>query len=312
MCHPLVAVLVVGLNGGPRAAGLGLVTGAGHLAKRSAGQMNVVDVMPFWSYDFYSVEPTFTVVDWPAARPLMAAYLDKVRAERGAMFCGWTVCGNKLFCREGFHDAGAVRDHLANVKGTVEQLLSGPATLDAVELHGPTDGLASCEEAMRAYGSTRYFSIDSGCTFLVRPYAGMSRGQSFFSLHPTFTVHDWGAARPLLDESVERMRQASGCIYFGWTRSGDTLSCRQAYLNAAGVLAHLESVDPLVDRLLDSGAATLTGVSVQGPPTRLDEVEAALADYHGLAPHFYALDAGFQKFECSGFNLGMLDYSKYD
>ena len=274
-------------------------------------RMNVVDVMPFWDNNFYTVQPTFEVRDWAAARPLMAEYLDKVRTERGAMYCGWTISGDMLCCREGFHDADAVIAHMANVQPVLDQLLANAATLCTMEVHGPASGLKTCQGALESL-EARYFEIDSGCTFLVRPYAGMSRGQSHFSLHPTFKVVDWDAVRPVLDESIESMRLTSGCVFYGWTRRGDTLFGRHAFLNADGVRRHLASTDALVASLVSSGAVTLTSVSVHGPPTRLGEVKAALHDYHGLTPQYFAIDSGFQKFECSGFNLGMLDYNKFD
>ena len=274
--------------------------------------MNVVDRTPAWENTFLTLQPTLVVEDWAKARPLMAEFLDKTRTQRGAMYSGWTVCGDKLFCREAYAESAFLLEHLREVRPSLDTLLApGTARLLEMQLHGPADELSKCAAAMDGL-DTQAFEIVSGFTTLVRPYGGMLRAQAFSSLQPSFTVADWDAAAPLLERCVALVRAEKGCAFHGWTRSGDTLSCRQAYLNAAGVLAHLESVEPLVDRLLDSGAATLTGVSVQGPPTRLDEVEAALADYHGRAPHFYALDAGFQKFECSGFNLGMLDYSKYD
>eukprot|EP00966_Prymnesium_polylepis_P328779 7384540-Prymnesium_polylepis.1 len=176
-------------------------------AHRTPPRMNVVDLKPCWANDFLTLQPTYRVSDWAKARPIMAEYLDKARTERGAMYCGWTTCGDKLFCREAFADADFVLAHVALVRPTIEKLLaSGAATLEEVELHGPADALSKCDRDAMAPFDARLFEIDAGVTFLVRPYAGMSRGQSHFSLQPTFTVADWGAAQPLLDEAVERMR----------------------------------------------------------------------------------------------------------
>ena len=284
------------------------------VARAPAPRMNVVDFMPFWENNFFTVEPTYTIRDWAAARSIMAEYLDSVRTERGAMFSGWTICDDKLFCREAFHDAGAVVAHMANVKPAIGKLLAGVATLESVELHGPPSDLPKCADAMAPFdAATRTFEIDSGCTFIVRPYAGMSRGQSHFSIHPRFTVSDWSAARPLLDETVARMKLVSGCIYFGWTRCGDDLVCRQAYTNAEGVRAHLDGVGALIEQLA-SGPATLDSVSVHGPSTRLGECKAVMGEKYGVSvsPRYFALDSGFQRFEITGYNLGMLDYSKFD
>jgi quinol monooxygenase YgiN len=271
--------------------------------------MNVVDMKPYWDYDFFTVQPMYTVSDWARAKPIMADFLDRARTERGTMYSGWTVSGDKLFCREAYHDADAVIAHAANVAPAIDRLLDGAATLDSFEVHGPAADLAKCADAMSAYNPER-FEIVSGCTTIVRPYAGMMRGQAHFSMQLMFTVTEWEAARPLLDECVARTKATDGSIFYGWTRSGDRLFCRNAFTNAATLLAHLASVDEIMTSLLD-GPATLESVSVHGPRTRLDECRAATTEYHGRPTAFFAIDSGFQKYEITGYNLGMLDYSKF-
>ena len=233
------------------------------------------------------------------------------------MFCGWNICGDSLFTSEAYHNADAVVEHLVNVQPTIDRLCSsGAASLARVELHGPVAELDRCSAAMEGFGGAtepHLFEIKSGCTFLVRPYAGMSRGHAHFSIAPYFKVSDWATAQPLLDECVAKMRLTSGCVYFGWTKSGDSLFCNQAFINADGVKAQLAAIDGLVDKLLD-GPATLESVSVHGPKNRVREVEAALASYHGLAPEYFETVSGFQRYEMTvGLPqnpLGMLDYSK--
>ena len=74
--------------------------------------MNVVDMKPAWPNSFLSIQPTFTVQDWPKAKIFMGEYLDRTRTERCPMYSGWTICGSKLFCREAFPDGDAVVTHL--------------------------------------------------------------------------------------------------------------------------------------------------------------------------------------------------------
>merc|ERR1712167_442650 len=50
----------------------------------------------------------------------------------------------------------------------------------------------------------------------------------------------------------------AGCMYYGWTIQGDKLFCREAYVDAAAVQAHLENIVPSVGEMLDSGAACWT------------------------------------------------------
>ena len=278
----------------------------------------VVTFDAFWPHNFLTLRPTYTITDWQLARPIMEEYLEGTRKERGVMYCGWNVCGDKLFTSEAYHSADAVLEHIDNVQGAVSKLLNmGSASIDTVELHGPAAEVAKCKGALEAsnFGAKtpRFFAIDSGCTFVVRPYAGMARGHAHFSIAPYFKVSDWVKARPLLDECVAVMRRTTGCVFFGWTKDGDDLFCNTAFTNADGVTAHLAAVTPLLDALLD-GAATLESVSVHGPRGRLSEVAAATANYHGAVPDYFETESGFQRYEITvGLPqnpLGMIDYSK--
>ena len=299
-----------------------MLTARAHPIAMMSTSMGVNDIMPYWEYNFFTVEPTFTVTNWPATRGAMEAYTDLARAERGAMFSGWSISGDKLCGREGFHDNDSTVEHMANVAPAIEKIIASGATLVGIEVHGPAAGLDACASAFSDFGPrVERLEIISGCTSLVRPYAGMSRGQSHFSLAPRFKVSDWAAAQPLLDECVARCfntgaAQHNGCIYFGWTRehgkeAGDTLVCRSAFTNPEGVATHIATVGDLYAKLLQ-GPAALETVRVHGPRTRLGEITALTDALYGeCRPAYYAIDSGFQKYEITGYNLGMLDYNKF-
>ena len=87
-------------------------------------RMNVVEVTPAWENTFLTLQPTFVVEDWAKARPLMAEFLDKTRTQRGAMYSGWTVCGDKLFCREAFAESAFLLEHLREVRPSLDALLA--------------------------------------------------------------------------------------------------------------------------------------------------------------------------------------------
>ena len=274
-----------------------------------SARMNVVDRTPAWENTFLTLQPTFVVEDWAKARPLMAEFLDKTRTQRGAMYSGWTVCGDKLFCREAFAESAFLLEHLSSVRPSLEALMEpGIARLLEMQLHGPADELSKCEAAMEGL-DTQTFEVFSGFTTLVRPYGGMSRGQGFSSLQPSFTVADWDAATPLLERCVALMRAEKGCIFHGWTRSGDRLVCRQAHASTDGLLAHLgnSEVQQTLAELCD-GPAILDGVQLHGPMSALEA--CALAEYLGVGVEGFAIDSGFQKYELTGYNMGLLDLSK--
>ena len=113
-------------------------------------------------YTFCSIHPTFTVIDWEEAKPVMSDFVRKTRTEAGCLYYGWTLTGNKLKCREGYFDGNSVNVHLANVGDAIKALLAdGVATLDSIEIHGPSDQLEIVKPGTEALG-TKYFAIDSG------------------------------------------------------------------------------------------------------------------------------------------------------
>merc|ERR1712070_987080 len=101
---------------------------------------------------------TFTIKDWALAEPIMAEFVERTKTETGCVYYGWTRCGDKLFCREAYTDAAAV---LAHVGPCVGKMLESAATLDQIELHGPSTELDKCKEKMDGFGTT-YWEIDSG------------------------------------------------------------------------------------------------------------------------------------------------------
>ena len=125
-------------------------------------RMNVVEVTPAWENTFLTLQPTLVVEDWAKARPLMAEFLDKTRTQRGAMYSGWTVCGDKLFCREAFAESAFLLEHLREVRPSLDALLEpGTARLLEMQLHGPADELSKCAAAMDGL-DTQAFEIVSG------------------------------------------------------------------------------------------------------------------------------------------------------
>lgn len=142
----------------------------------------------------------------------------------------------------------------------------------------------------------------------------MSVGCTFCSLHETFTVRNWVAARPLLEQGVRLMGDAcvkAGVVFYGWTRSGDTLFCRQAFSNVEGLLMSLGTLHAVTEALCD-GPATLDACSLHAPLPKMEECRLAIGDagYQGVSVDYYRIDSGFQKYELTlnlGRPMGMLD-----
>ena len=130
--------------------------------------MNIVERTLPWEYSFLSLQPTIVVEDWSAAKRLMADYLDKTRTQRGTMYSGWTVCGDKIFCREAFGEAEFLLEHMSSVRPTLDALLQpGTARLLEMQLHGPAAELSKVEGAFDGLDAQCFEGV-SGFTKLVR------------------------------------------------------------------------------------------------------------------------------------------------
>merc|ERR1711861_46918 len=56
---------------------------------------------------------------------------------------------------------------------------------------------------------------------------------------------------PFMKKCVDLTRTEAGCMYYGWTIQGDKLFCREAYVDAKAVQAHLENIGAAVGEMLD-------------------------------------------------------------
>merc|ERR1719408_647094 len=118
---------------------------------------------------------------------------------------------------------------------------------------------------------------------------------SMCSIVPFFTVKDWDAVEPTLAECVAKTKTEEGCLYYGFSRSGDKLHCREAYVDGAVAAAHLANVGSTLGAMLATGAASLDSLQIHGPAAELDQTREA-ADPLGAV--YFETDAdGFTKFE---------------
>ena len=95
----------------------------------------------------------------------------------------------------------------------------------------------------------------------------MSQADTCCSIAPYFKVHPgkMDAFKALLPRFVEKTRSEPKCLYYAFSMDGDIAHCREGYEGAAGLLAHLENVGPLLGELLqvaDVGARP-SGVKTQ-------------------------------------------------
>jgi len=96
--------------------------------------------------------------------------------------------------------------------------------------------------------------------------------------------------RALCEQFVATTQGEERCLYYGWSFDGDVVHCREGYRDAAGLLAHLESVGALLQQLLQ--VSELVRLEVHGPTEELAKLRAPLA---GLKPQFFTLEYGFRR-----------------
>jgi len=199
----------------------------------------------------------------------------------------------EALCREAYVDAVAVLDHLENIAESVGKMLDGPATLDKIELHGPLAELAKCKDAMDPLGC-EYWEVDQGFSCMSKLAGASQTPQSLVTIQPTFCIKDWAAAAPIMEDFTARTASETGCVYYGWTKREGKLFCREAYVDAAGIAAHLENVGPCIGMLLDEKVATLDSIQLHGPAQELEKMKAGM---DALGTTYWPIHSGFQKFE---------------
>ena len=112
------------------------------------------------------------------------------------------------------------------------------------------------------------------------------------SLHPYFKVHagQLDAARILLREFVAKTAIEEKALYYEFTINGDEIFCREAYVDAAGALAHLTSVGALLEKML--AISTLTRLEVHGPAAELEKLKGPLGN---LNPSWFTYECGMNR-----------------
>ena len=118
-------------------------------------------------------------------------------------------------------------------------------------------------------------TTDTTCTIV--PYFKVNEGQL-----ATFKGY--------CDEFVAKTATEEAVLYYGFSFNGDQAFCREGYVNAEGVLAHLENVGALLGEALK--IAELTRLEIHGPEQELAKLREPLAE---LNPVFFTLEYGFRR-----------------
>jgi Antibiotic biosynthesis monooxygenase len=119
------------------------------------------------------------------------------------------------------------------------------------------------------------FTLDTCCTLV--PYFEVQDGQldAFKALGPQF---------------VARTRTEPGCLHYAFSFDGHTAHCREGYVDADAVLAHLQNVGELLGQALK--IAKIVRLEVHAPAAEVAKLRGPLAS---LSPQFFELEEGIRR-----------------
>lgn len=120
----------------------------------------------------------------------------------------------------------------------------------------------------------------------------MATQDSCCTISPYFKVPpaNLPAFKALCERFVEQTRSEAKCLFYGFCFDGELAYCREGYLDAEGLLAHLDHIGPLLQEALQ--LAEIVRLEVHGPETELARLRGPLA---ALQPQFYTLEYGFRR-----------------
>ena len=112
------------------------------------------------------------------------------------------------------------------------------------------------------------------------------------TIHPYFKVADGQMEkfRELAGRCVAKTQGEPKCLYYGFSFEGNIAFCREGYVDAVGLLHHLDNVGPILQEMFP--IAELFRVEIHGPETELARLRAPLSH---LNPQFYTLGNGFRR-----------------
>lgn len=119
----------------------------------------------------------------------------------------------------------------------------------------------------------------------------MSQLSHAVSINPYFKVQEGKLDdfKELMKDFVARTATEDTCLYYDFSVCGDQVFCREAYIGAAGVLAHLENVGAQIEKALTF--SELYRLEIHGPAGEIDQLREPLAE---LNPEFYERITGVE------------------
>src|SRR5438094_8334336 len=105
----------------------------------------------------------------------------------------------------------------------------------------------------------------------------MNQLSRFVSLHPYFKVppDKMPYLKAILPEFAAKTRNETGNLFYEFTINSDEVFCREGYVDAEALLAHLENVGAMLAQTM--AMADLIRIEVHGPAAELAMLKQPLA-----------------------------------
>ncbi len=120
----------------------------------------------------------------------------------------------------------------------------------------------------------------------------MNQLSNALSIHPYFKVQEgrMDDFKEIINVFIERTSTEERCLYYDFSVCGDTVFCREAYVGAEGLLAHLENVGAQIEAT--SSVSEMIRLEIHGPADELAKLKEPLA---ALPVEFYEQIAGVKR-----------------
>merc|ERR1712110_1352634 len=172
----------------------------------------------------------------------MGFYAKSKKGTKELIYYGFASLGNKVMCREGYKSALGFQAHVMEVKDDLEAIIKQVGR-DRVKIIccGPAGELEKIKPHMDGRLPIKYADLDAG-SLLINPFP-RSGPDTHVTILPEFTVPagrmaDFQAGFEKFYTATKAGAGASGCLYYGFAISGDSVYCREGYKNAEAAMLH--------------------------------------------------------------------------
>jgi len=121
----------------------------------------------------------------------------------------------------------------------------------------------------------------------------MNQSDHSVTIHSCFTVSDgkMQAFKRLAQDLIETTRGEMGCLFYGFSYADGEAYCREGYKDADSLVAHLNNVGDLLQKL--ERISELTRLEVHGPQDEITKLRE-WPSLKKLSPKYYILEEGFR------------------